>query len=110
MPDGSSVNSVTLGAMTGLVLRSSSAAPPPPATVITLKVTKNSKQGLVKLTWSGTQASRVDVYRSAAILASVSNTGAYIDKVGKRVKATYTYKVCEAGTSTCSASVSASLP
>jgi hypothetical protein len=44
----------------------------------------------------------IDVYRNGALIATVPNTGAYTDSTGAHGRATYTYKVCEAGTQTCS--------
>jgi subtilisin family serine protease len=61
------------------------------------------------LRWSGTAATRVDVYRGAVRIASVTNSGAYTDAIGNKGGGiTYTYKVCDAGTSTCSNSTSIS--
>ena len=55
------------------------------------------------LTWSGAAGTNVDVYRNSITVAVTPNNGAYTDKPGKVSSATY--KVCEAGTSTCSNSV-----
>jgi subtilisin family serine protease len=61
------------------------------------------------LSWSGTSATRVDVYRGAVRVASVTNSGAYTDAIGsKGGGTTYTYKVCDAGTATCSNTTSVS--
>jgi len=56
----------------------------------------------VDLTWSGATPA-IDVYRNnARIATAVPNTGAYTDSTGQHGRATYTYRVCEAGTLTCS--------
>jgi len=56
----------------------------------------------VDLTWSGATSANIDVYRNGAQVATVPNTGAYTDSTGGHGRATYTYRVCEAGTSICS--------
>ena len=55
----------------------------------------------VDLTWTGATGATVDVYRNSAKVATPSNTGAYTDVLG-RVTGTFTYKVCNAGSATCS--------
>ena len=55
------------------------------------------------LSWSGATSAMVDIYRDGGVIATVpNNTGNYTDSTGQRGKATFTYKVCEAGTNTCS--------
>jgi hypothetical protein len=39
---------------------------------------------------------------------TTANDGAYTDPIGGKGSGTFTYKICEAGTSTCSPEVSAS--
>jgi subtilisin family serine protease len=74
----------------------------PPAE-ITLAVTaiqvKTNK--FADLTWSGATSANVDVYRNGAVVTTTANDGAYKDKPPKTITSA-TYKVCEAGTSTCS--------
>ncbi|QDP00091.1 S8 family serine peptidase [Thalassotalea sp. PS06] len=60
---------------------------------------------IVDLTWQGTSATNVDVYRNGSVIFSGADTGAYTDNIGVKGSATYTYKVCEQGTSTCSSDV-----
>ncbi len=55
----------------------------------------------VDLSWSGATSNSVDVYRNGSVLTTTANDGAYTDSLGK-VSGTFTYKVCGAGTSTCS--------
>ena len=52
----------------------------------------------VRLTWTGAISNNVDVNRDGIVIATVPNTGAYIDSTGDTGRARYTYKVCEAGT------------
>ena len=56
----------------------------------------------VRLTWTGATSNNVDVNRDGVVIATVPNTGTYIDSTGDTGRARYTYKVCEARTSTCS--------
>lgn len=56
----------------------------------------------VDLKWSPTQLHTLDVYRNGRIVAVVPDNGNYTDSTGGKGKATYIYKVCESGTTTCS--------
>ena len=57
----------------------------------------------VDLSWSGATSANVDVFLDGALLTTVPNTGSYTDSIGvRRSNVRYTYKVCEADTSTCS--------
>ena len=56
----------------------------------------------VRLRWSGAASNQVDVYRNGVLIATTANDGSYIDSTGDTGRARYTYRVCEAGTSTCS--------
>ncbi len=60
------------------------------------------------LTWSGATSANVDVYRNGVIVLTTANDGAQTDAIGTRGSATYTYRICEAGTSTCSPVVTVS--
>ena len=50
---------------------------------------------------------RTDIYRNGSRLTTQNNSGAWTDSINGRGGA-YTYKVCAAGTSTCSNQVSVS--
>jgi hypothetical protein len=56
----------------------------------------------VRLTWSGATSTDVDVYRDAVPIVTTANDGSYVDSTGDTGRARYTYRVCEAGTDTCS--------
>jgi hypothetical protein len=56
----------------------------------------------VRLTWTGATSSQVDVFRNDVLIVTTTNDGSYIDSTGDTGRASYTYRVCEAGTSTCS--------
>ena len=58
--------------------------------------------GYVDLSWGGATSSLVDVFRNGAPLASTANDGAYTDGPLGKGGGTYTYKVCEQGSSVCS--------
>jgi subtilisin len=78
--------------------------PPPPAGSITLAVRPYKVKAIqnADLTWSGATSDNVDVYRDGSIVATTENDGAYTDNIGVKTGGPYTYKVCEAGTTTCS--------
>ena len=68
----------------------------------TLTAEARSQKGkrYADLAWSGAASTSVDVYRNAGKIATTANDGAHTDLLSGG--GTYTYKVCEAGTSTCS--------
>jgi subtilisin family serine protease len=82
--------------------------PPPPADdpegSFDLIVTAYKVQGLQKadLNWSGSNSTSFDIFRGTTLIATVSNIGSYTDHIDRRGGGSYTYKVCEAGTDTCS--------
>jgi len=53
------------------------------------------------LEWSGASGSNVDIYRNGSKLTTTANDGFYRDRIGTGT-GTFTYKVCEEGSSTCS--------
>lgn len=71
---------------------------------ISLSATGYKRQGTqhVDLAWSGAASTNVDVYRDGAVIATIANDGAFTDSIGARGGGSYAYKVCEAGTATCS--------
>jgi len=114
---GAQVTSVTLGATSGAVLRSTATAPspspapptppppPPPAGTIQLSATIASATR-VELRWSGMTSSRTEVWRNGVRVATIKNTGYRLDKLGSKAVGTLTYRVCVPHTTTCSATVS----
>ena len=60
------------------------------------------------LTWSGASSTSVDIYRNGSLVTTTANDGAHTDNIGNRGGGSYTYQVCEAGTSTCSSTVTVS--
>ena len=112
--DGSSTTSVTLGPTSGAILRSSSgsvpppppaAQAPPPAPVATPTLSGSVSGMKVSLHWTGLSGSRVDIFRNGGRKATVANSGSYGDNLKRKPKGTYSYKVCQAGTSTCTETI-----
>lgn len=56
----------------------------------------------VDLNWSGATSINVDIYRDGGSPIATANDGAYTDAIDTKGGGSYTYKVCEADTSTCS--------
>lgn len=54
------------------------------------------------LTWSGAGSATVDVYRNGQVIDTTANDGFHTDNIGTKGGGSYTYKVCEAGTTNCS--------
>ncbi len=82
----------------------STPTPTPTPGPITLSAAGRKVGGIntVRLTWSGATSANIDVYRDGIVIATVPNTGLYTDSTGESGRARYTYRVCEAGTFTCS--------
>jgi hypothetical protein len=59
----------------------------------------------VALHWAGLMASRVDVFRNGGRKATVANSGSYTDDLKRKPAGTYSYKVCAAGTATCTGTI-----
>jgi subtilisin family serine protease len=82
----------------------------PPAGGITLSVRAYKVRGVrnADLTWDGATSTNVDVFRDGTRIATTPNDESYTDPIGEKGAGTFTYKVCEAGTTTCSPNVPAS--
>jgi subtilisin family serine protease/PKD repeat protein len=61
------------------------------------------KKRYVDLAWSGASGANADVFRNGTQIVTTPNDGAHTDQVS--AAGSYTYKVCNAGTSTCSPDV-----
>jgi serine protease len=75
-----------------------------PAITLTASGSKVKGRQTANLSWTGAASATVDVYRNNVRIVTTANDGAYTDSVVAG-KGTYSYKVCEAGTSNCSATV-----
>jgi hypothetical protein len=93
----------TVSKTIGIMVSSSTSST---AFTLSAKGSKTKGKLATTLSWKGATASSIDVYRNGSVIATVANTGGYTDNTGISGKATFTYQVCNAGTSTCSASVS----
>nr|MBA3445209.1 PKD domain-containing protein [Gemmatimonadales bacterium] len=84
---------------------------PAPAT-ISLSLTGSVKSGRqhVLLTWSGAIGASVRLYRDGVLIQTTANDGTQDNVLPTQGKASYVYKVCETGTSRCSASKTFVLP
>ena len=81
--------------------------PDTPLGGVTLSATGRKVKGVqhADLSWSGTAGASVDVYRDGNLVATTANDGGYDDNIGKKGGGSYVYKVCDAGTSNCSDTV-----
>jgi hypothetical protein len=84
--------------------------PDPPSPSFSLQVSAYKVRGQQKadLSWSGATSSQVDIHRDGEKLVTVPNSGSHTDNIDARGGGSYVYKVCEAGTSTCSNDATAS--
>ena len=71
---------------------------------ITLSVAGYKIKGVQQadLTWSGATSSTIDVFRNDVKITTTENDGAHTDNIGSRGGGSYVYKICEAGSTTCS--------
>ena len=58
------------------------------------------------LNWSGSTANGFDIQRDGKKIATVFGVSTYTDELGKGGNQTFSYKVCETGTQTCTNSSS----
>ena len=74
---------------------------------ITLAASGRKVKGVqhADLTWSGASGTSVDVLRDGTRITTTANDGAHTDNIGAKGGGSYTYQVCEAGTTTCSNTV-----
>jgi len=78
----------------------------PPANLTASKGAVAKSKSTITLGWTG-GATRVDVRRNGGVVAgNLNNAGTYAESV--RARGSYTYQVCNAGTSECSGSVTVS--
>lgn len=59
----------------------------------------------VDLSWSGATSSSVDVFRDGTRVVTTANDGAHTDAINRNGGGSYVYRVCEAGTTSCSGNV-----
>lgn len=75
---------------------------------ISLSVSGSKAKGVASanLSWSGATTSNVDIYRNGSLLTTTANDGAHTDSIGRGASGTFTYRVCNAGSTTCSSNAS----
>jgi subtilisin family serine protease len=76
---------------------------------IELTVTPWKLKGVqrVDLLWNGATGTQIDVYRDGQLVTTTANDGAHTDVIGARGGGSYAYRVCQAGSSVCSETVTA---
>ena len=79
--------------------------PPPPSSFTLSSVVRVRGTTRVDLFWIGSNAPNIVVYRDNSAIATVTNSGSYSDNMGKR-HGTASYRVCNAGTTVCSNTIS----
>ena len=97
-------NGATSSTQESIVVTPTSTTPPLPASGIALTATGYKSKGMqqVSLQWSGAASTNVDVFRNNTLVFTTANDGSQVDAINKKGAGTYTYKVCESGTATCS--------
>jgi extracellular elastinolytic metalloproteinase len=80
----------------------------PAAYTLSVSGQTSGKGPKANLSWAGGSGANVDVYRNSAKVTTTANDGAYTDQLAKGTTGTFTYKVCNAGTTTCSNTASIS--
>jgi len=86
-------------------------APQPPAEPLPLSLDaqgyKAKGNQYVDLSWSGSDAARIDLWRDGTLLTGdLHNPGEHTDALETRGKGTYYYQACAAGTDDCSSEIS----
>lgn len=74
---------------------------PPPYT-LTVSGQTSGKGPKSTLNWSGATGTNVDIFRNATKIVTTANDGNHVDQLAKNTHGTFTYQVCNAGTTTCS--------
>ncbi len=94
------------GGATGSITKSVTVTAP--TSGITLTARGYKVKGLPKadLAWAGATSTNMDVYRNGVVLVTTANDGAHTDALPKGSIGTFTYKVCQSGTNTCSPNAS----
>ncbi len=73
---------------------------PPAAITLTARGYKVKGSARADLAWAGATTTSVDVFRNS-VKTTTANDGAHTDVIGK-VSGTFIYRLCNAGTTTCS--------
>jgi YVTN family beta-propeller protein len=86
-------------------------ATPTPGSIM-LRARRKRINGInsVRLKWRGATSANVDVYRNSMLIVTTPDDGQYDDSTGDTGQAQYVYRVCDAGTQTCSNDVTVNFP
>jgi len=88
--------------------RVTEARPEPREITLEASFAEREERPVSDLIWSGITATEVDIYRKGVLIATVANDGTYTDIMERgQVPRPLEYRVCAAGTGTCSATVGA---
>jgi subtilisin family serine protease len=94
------------GGATGSASRSVTVTAPPTGDItLSVRAYKVSNRKRADLTWSGATSTHVDVFRDNSKITTVTNSGSYTHATKETGGGSHTYRVCEAGTTRCSPSV-----
>ncbi|HEU4888139.1 MAG TPA: alkaline serine protease, partial [Thermoanaerobaculia bacterium] len=75
---------------------------PPPYT-LTLSGAVQGGRPKTTLNWTGATGANVDIFRNSVKITTTANDGNHVDSsLPKNTHGTFTFQVCNAGTSTCS--------
>ncbi|HEU4682749.1 MAG TPA: PKD domain-containing protein, partial [Gemmatimonadales bacterium] len=74
----------------------------PSSITLTVSGRQDATKQYMTLAWTGASGANVDVFRNGALIKTTENDGHYTNSRSFTDPATYTYKVCQAGSSTCS--------
>ncbi|HYK02116.1 MAG TPA: M36 family metallopeptidase [Thermoanaerobaculia bacterium] len=77
-----------------------------PAITLTVSGAVQGRTPKATLSWSGITGTNVDVFRNNVKIVTTANDGNHVDSLAKGTTGTFTYKVCNVGTTTCSANAS----
>ena len=88
-----------------MLAQSGSIEPAPSGITLTASGYKVKGVSRVDLSWSGAAGASVDVHRDGGLHITTENDGLYTDNLATKGGGSYTYQVCEAGTTTCSPTV-----
>jgi PKD repeat protein len=73
-----------------------------PSITLTVSGRTDATKQYMTLEWTGATGTSVDVFRNGPRITTTPNDGYYVNSRNFTGPATYVYKVCNAGTSTCS--------
>jgi hypothetical protein len=91
---------------TGVDSTATELPPPAPSAIsVSARPYKVKGQQKVDLGWAGAAGATVDIVRDGSPLVSTANDGSHLDEIDRKGSGSYRYRVCEAGSSVCSAEV-----